>query len=204
MSTSPGDAIYARVAIVMAANGTIEYECIHWYRTDDNIPEADAQVSADALATGLDNDLEGVILDVLANTCQYVGMRCVLHVNDAYASASDSSGANDGVLATDFQPPQVSVVLRKNSVLGEHWGHGRFYWPLVPESLTTGFRLNATGMTAYEALCVELLSNRVYAGVTWLPAHFSRKAGFLYDLTHVSPLPTLKRQGRRELVPLYQ
>lgn len=204
MATTPGDPVWARVAIVMAANGTVEYECVHWFQTDDNPPEADAQTIVDDLADTLDIAYRDEITAVLASTCSYVGVRCVLHINDAYASGSDDTGANPGDLAVDFQPPQVAVVLAKNSVLGEPWGHGRFFWPLVPESLTTGFRLNTTGKTAYEALCVKLLADQTAAGVLFHPAHFSRKAGFLYPLTGVRALTTLKRQGRRELVPLFQ
>lgn len=204
MPSSPGDPVYARVAIVMAANETVEYECIHWYRTDDSPPEADAQVIVDDLVDMLDTALRDLITAVLPASCSYVGIRAVLHINAAFASSSDNTGANPGDLATDFQPPQVAVVLAKNSALGQPWGHGRFFWPLVPESLTTGFRLNTTGRTAYEALCVGLLADVTAAGVLFHPGHFSRKAGFIYDLIGVRALTTLKRQGRRELVPLFQ
>lgn len=203
-STSPTNAQYAKVAVVMAANGAIEYECIHWYTPSDGLWSDDPQAAADNLAAAIDIAVGASCIACLVATCSYVGTRVILHKDGDYFSGSSDITADVGTVSGDFQPPQVAVVLAKTSTAPGRSGHGRFFMPLVPESFTTGYRLTPAGRTAYETLNEEWLADRDAGGSTWIASHFARLTGELFPLTGVHTQRVLKRQGRRELVPLFQ
>lgn len=191
----------AIVRCIYSFEATLQYEMITYYKATGTPTAAPGDV-AGALALAMGAVMLPVMQAVLVDQCDYTGTDCNYWDGTTPRSDFDATQSGSGDVSGDFQPPQVSVILRKTSNSPGRGANGRWFVGLVPELLTTGYSLNAAGETAYAGVAAALKQTLTAAGTTWTPQHYSPKNATYSQIAQVRVYPYLKRRGRRELHPL--
>lgn len=136
---------------------------------------------------------------VMSNTCVLRGG--IIYVNNgSYVASKTITTSVTGTVVQDSLPGQDAAVVRLHTATGGRKGRGRLFLPGVPETFATESRINATGVTAYEAFIAGLMAmptqEDLSPSIDW--QMFSRTDSTLRPVTYADLNPILCHQrGRR-------
>lgn len=123
----------------------------------------------------------------------------------AYGEFNDGAGTATtniyvsqlGVLSPEPVPEDVAVVVRKQTANLTPSGKGRWYFAGTPNTGVIGSYLTGGQLTLWQALAVAAKTAVTSGGVTFAPAHFSRKTRLLYPITDDPVVALLGTRRRR-------
>lgn len=165
-----------------------------------------------ALALAVKVQIESQLKACLSQQCSISEyFASALSLNSPASQAQISGTA--GTVAQAPLPDEIGGVIRKTSLLRGQHGRGRITVPCVPVTFTTPGTdpdvLNATGITAYNALATALGGNVTASGILFvpvistrpvLPATLVTKAQVIQSFAAITVLGTARRRkkGRGE------
>lgn len=191
---------YAQVRLVVADPGGIESEIVGWYVPSGSPTPPLDLTYANSFAAALAGALAGPMKGVLTGPSLYVGCFVRMNFSGVVYTAISRAGAGGGAAgAVDFLPQQNAAIIGKFSNVPGRPGLGRWFIPLVPESFTSGPKVNALGLAAYTGLANALAGNLAVGPDTWNPAHRSRKNDTLLPIVSTVAKEDIKSQDRRSL-----
>lgn len=94
-------------------------------------------------------------------------------------------------------PEDVAVVVRKKTSNMSKPGSGRWYFSEPAQADTVGSYLDSSGITNWALLAVQLKTAFTYSGVTFSPAHFSKKLAILLPIAETPVVGLLGTRRRR-------
>jgi len=171
-----------------------EFSNEFWYSISSGSPAPswDQHAAAGAFYSALGT----AIVNTMSSGCTLLG--CVFYYNngsgtlgvDYYSKLTDS-------LSVAGIPEDVAVVIQKITATPTKKGRGRWYFAGVGVSLMSNSYLNSAGITAYQALAVQLKTAVTDQGITYSPAHFSPGMSTLLPIVDCPVVALLATRRRR-------
>jgi len=166
----PTSGIYAYSDIIFATLNRYLSCTFYWQRS----AAPGAGYNSDTFASAIMSHWNPIWPVVLSN--QVSLFACLVHVHDGALEFSGSNyGTAAGAISAPPLPDEVAVVVSRVSAIAGKSGRGRVYIRGIANTLITGDRLNATGITAFNTFVGGLNTTVSDGTITWTPAHFVRK-----------------------------
>jgi hypothetical protein len=116
------------------------------------------------------------------------------------SSATDYYSKVASVSSSLAIPEDASVVVQKKTGNHTRGGSGRWYFSGVDRVNVGGSYLTTSGVNAWQAFAVALKTAVVDQGITWSPAHFSKKLGLLLPIINTPVISLLGTRRRRRFI----
>lgn len=156
-------------------------------------------LTATALAEVVRDAWVDNVMPLLSETITLANVKVKLGPNATGAEVTIGVGEPGGEAAAEPLPPNVAILVRKNTALGGHVGSGRMFIPGIPEDVTTGGgQLVPASLAAFQGALAGFLDALFDGDASMVLLHTGADVPNIVDNLAVQQLmATQKRRIRR-------